>query len=318
MPSQTRKVCLSLLVLVVLFLGIDSAVGYLGDRGLERIPDTYTELSRVNYAVGKAAPDLLIVGSSRASHHYDTRMLGDSLRCEVYNAGLDGHGLTYASCLILNVADRCSPRLVVWEVSYKEDGSWNRKVNTLKPWFYRYENVNDAIRRINPPDEAWKCRLASYRFNSLFPRFINACIAGKDTLSGYLPLQDNGKGKRSAHRRDTVRVDGIDSCSRAIFTRTAAILQRKGIPLIVAISPDLRIYEGAASLEATCQSMNIPFFDAHALPQITDRPELFNDPSHMNSRGAELYTQCFLRFLRNRFGQWDKPEPDTTASSSKP
>lgn len=317
MPSEARKVCLSLLVLIVLFFGIDCAVGYLGDRSLERIPDTQTELSRINYSVGKAAPDLLIVGSSRASHHYDTRILGDSLRCEVYNAGLDGHGLAYASCLIRNVADRCSPRLIVWEVSYNEDGSWNRKVNTLKPWFFRYENVSDAIRRVNPPNEAWKCRLASYRFNSLFPRFINACIAGSDTLGGYLPLQDNGKGKRFARNRDTVRVDGIDSCSKAIFTRTADLLKRKGIPLIVAISPDLRIYEGAASLEATCRSMGIPFFDAHALPQITDRPELFNDPSHMNFRGAELYTQCFLRFLRNEFGQYDQPETNVNATSSE-
>ena len=48
---------------------------------------------RDNYICDKSVDDILIFGSSRAVHHYNSSMIEDSLGMSCYNCGDDGNGI---------------------------------------------------------------------------------------------------------------------------------------------------------------------------------------------------------------------------------
>lgn len=61
--------------------------------------------------------EILIMGSSRAHHHYVPSIFEDSLGYDCYNAGYDGNGVILAYPLLENMLNRYKPRLVIFEVS---------------------------------------------------------------------------------------------------------------------------------------------------------------------------------------------------------
>ena len=66
--------------------------------------------------VMKDQHDVLILGSSRARHHYDTPFLSDTLGLDVYNAGYDGNGVVLAVGILKMVLNRYCPKLVIFDV----------------------------------------------------------------------------------------------------------------------------------------------------------------------------------------------------------
>src|SRR4029077_17694039 len=63
-------------------------------------------------------PEILLLGSSHAKHHYDDSLLAARTGCVVRNAGADGTGVLYARALLSLLPDSSRLKLVIWEVSW--------------------------------------------------------------------------------------------------------------------------------------------------------------------------------------------------------
>ena len=94
--------------------------------------------------------DLLVFGASRAIHHYDTRILSDSLQMTCYNCGDDGMGIMVHLPRFKKIIQRYCPKVVVYEVAPQCDFEIydnTRFLNVLRP-FSEDLFIKEAIRDI--------------------------------------------------------------------------------------------------------------------------------------------------------------------------
>jgi len=81
------------LLLVILMVVLDYSVGYF-------LKKTYFSQKsgvdyRTTYAINGVRSDILILGSSRATHHYNPSIIEDSLKMSAFNGGRDGCSIFY-------------------------------------------------------------------------------------------------------------------------------------------------------------------------------------------------------------------------------
>ena len=83
-----KRTIVSILRILLGLYVVDRIAGIIMAR-LTANSDTVA-VGRISHIVYEDTPDVLILGSSRAEHHYVSTILADSLGMNVYNAGIDG------------------------------------------------------------------------------------------------------------------------------------------------------------------------------------------------------------------------------------
>ena len=69
----------------------------------------------LNYVFSECKDDILIIGNSRAQHHYDPQ-IGTALKMSCYNAGQDGgHSILLSYAQIRILTERYSPKIIILE-----------------------------------------------------------------------------------------------------------------------------------------------------------------------------------------------------------
>ena len=120
---------------ILLFFGIvavfDICVGFAGDYLQAHAKGGSTK--EFNDLVKKDKHDILVLGSSRAHHHYDSPFLSDTLGLDVYNAGYNGNGVVLAYGILEMAIKNYKPKLVIFDVEpafdinvYSEDNQHKR------------------------------------------------------------------------------------------------------------------------------------------------------------------------------------------------
>ena len=110
MKKEICKFIVAFLVIAISLLVIDKAVGVIGRYAMLHMDNRKSEIGKKNYLFNRVNDaDVLIVGSSRASHHYIPQMLQE---CITANYAVDSvHHL-------LSILDFCTHHFHLgrWEV----------------------------------------------------------------------------------------------------------------------------------------------------------------------------------------------------------
>lgn len=110
--------CLKIVLLVVILFGVDRLVGAafvkMKDVGLAGNPENMW--LKTPFTIEKVDADVVVIGSSKASHHYVPQMLEDSLGMTAYNCGHDGCFFLYQNCIINMILDRYTPKMILWDI----------------------------------------------------------------------------------------------------------------------------------------------------------------------------------------------------------
>ena len=89
------------------------------------------------YACKESHEDIIIMGSSRASHHYVPQIFEDSLGLSCFNAGQDGNGIILQYGRWKMIRERYTPKMVIYDVTYNFDLGVNDNmtyIDRLKPF----------------------------------------------------------------------------------------------------------------------------------------------------------------------------------------
>jgi hypothetical protein len=108
--AKAKFFFLKLLIIGSIILILDQALGKLLKHYYYKID--HAEQGRTTYAIDLTRDDILILGSSRASHHYVPAIISDSLGSSCYNAGKDKQGLFYCQAVLNAVMKRHIPKMV--------------------------------------------------------------------------------------------------------------------------------------------------------------------------------------------------------------
>lgn len=292
MSKDSIKAILSVLMIIAFVIILDLVVGIAGRIAFKHLPDNQEEFSRMNYSISKSESDCIILGSSHASHHYNPDIFADSLRMTVYNAGREGHGITYSLALFKAIISRHTPKMVILDIKYEESDEWLCRVRDLKPYFKDYPSAFEIDVKVNGSSEPFRMMWNSYMYNSTFLSLLKSYMIGSRPnykCNGYDPIPI--KETKSNVVKDQVEpVKAANPLYNECLEELASICSEKGIMLMTVSSPTLVRFKYQSQATPIIDSLGLTFLDHFNDEYFLSHPELFRDGDHLFENGADIFS----------------------------
>lgn len=300
-----KKFIIVLLTGFVIVAALDFAVGsvlryfyFTGDSGINY---------RSTFSMQETKADVLVFGTSRAYHHYDARLLEDSLRVTSYNTGRDGEFIFYQTAVLKSVLKRYSPKLIILDFtgSFEYSQADYDRLSALLPYYKNHKEIRSIV-NLKSPFEKYKLYSHIYPYNSsLLTIMLGNMNVNKNRVSnmdyhGYVPL--HGIHTKQLDTLHTPANYSLDENKVNVFTEFLTLTQSKNIPLIVVNSPSYYLYETDYSLDAArkiCFENRVPFIDFSRDIEFLSHSDYFEDETHLNKIGAAAFTQKVIHLLKN-------------------
>ena len=289
----------TLLSKLALLLAIVVICDFLIGKSLDHVVSTITTggQGRDNYICNKSQEDIMIFGSSKAVHHYNSSIIEDSLGMTCYNCGEDGNGILLGYGRLTMVKERHQPKIIIYDVVPKFDLLENDNHQYLA-WLKPHYNRSGIAEIFHDTDklERFKMHCSCYRHNSKF--FQNLVVyfthlSTDEGIKGFRPLLGKLNTMKLKERTYKDQFD-YDPVKKKYLDRFIA--QTTGSQLYFVVSPIW--YETPSThvsanqpLKEICQHNNIPFIDFTNDPKYVHNNDLFKDGTHLNSKGADEFTQ---------------------------
>lgn len=191
LKKLNRTIFLKTLIFILIVLFTDQICGL----GLEKLffSTKDSNLTKLKYTIDSTKQDILILGSSRALHHYVPRIIQKKTGLSVYNCGFGGQGLQFSYIQLFESIKRHIPRYVIVDISPNIllDSESEQKLKILLPFYKRDSLIFQSFTK-NKPIEGLKFISSIYPYNSLISIMVRGAVKSrKDTLNGYNPLTGN-------------------------------------------------------------------------------------------------------------------------------
>lgn len=267
--------------------------------------------TKLNHSIFNIREDVLIFGASRAQHHYNPKIISDSLSLSSYNLGSDGQNIYFHYALLKNTLLKHTPKVIILELS-KIDiidlPNWNlEKLGVLTP----YTNVSKEIENIvhlKSNTEKYKTQLNAYKYNSLAHKVIyygllNKNIKGINDDNGFSPLKkvwDSSKFKAEKRTKeikiDKVKLSYLDSFIQVCIDNN--------IKLYLIVSPfgiktEIDNYATKFFSNYLNETYQMKIFDYSEDSMFLNKMELFEDRTHLNEKGATLFSKKVVNDILN-------------------
>ena len=293
------------LALFVLVAGLlDWGVGWVLSRLYFR--QRSGTFAQCTYIMDGVKDPVLIVGSSRALHHYISTVLSDSLRRPCFNAGRDGQGVIFYDAVLQQVFARYKPDLVVLDLNPRElepeSKSYDR-LSELLPYLHTHPTLQRVV-DLRGPFERLKRISRIYPYNSMLFAIVLHNLPqqlGAKRERGFLPLYGHAPGHRAPtgeHAR--LSAHHVDPLKVAALLHIVEIVRTSGCRLCVVVSPTLSIDRSEEPRELIAKLLaqaDVPFWDYSGDPNFLRNAYLFYDESHLNVTGARRFSRLIAARL---------------------
>jgi hypothetical protein len=259
-----------------------------------------------NYVVNESNEDILMFGSSRMAHHYNPDIIQDSLGMTCYNCGEDGNGIIFCYGMLQMILDRYAPKMIIYDVSSFDTATddYSKYFLFLKPYVGKNAGVRSLISSISP-NEQWKLYSNFYRYNSICISTLGSVLGKSIYRGGYNPLRGemNYEPKPFIEGESNEPYASLDAIKEQYLRLFIETCLSKGIKLIFAESP---YYQGGFMapsfplVQNLCKEYDIAYIDCVDLPSVAGHKEFFKDSSHLNEKGADVYTRYFVSQLKRK------------------
>lgn len=295
-----RFVWLRVVAFLILLVAMDLLFGNILRKAY--FSQKYGVLSRITYAIEGTHAEGLIMGSSRASHHFVTDSLTSINKMPFYNSGKDGQSIFYHYAILKCVLERYTPKVIVLDLLsdelYEKTESYDR-LSELLPYCRDHAGL-DFVTSLRGPFEQFKMKSQIYPFNSL----LISIASGNSSLSknrfveqnGYLPLFGEFKGDLDSPEPE--KIMKIDPNKLAIYHSFIKECQSHNIKLYITISPYLKLLPENSStkmIQEIAEKNKIPFYNYSNDEHFVQHSNFFWDQGHLNNEGAILFTQLIAK-----------------------
>lgn len=260
---------------------------------------------RTTFSMESATPDIIIFGTSRATHHYKPEVFERDLGMTCYNAGKDGTQILYHYAVLQSVLKRYTPKIIILDISIKEILKTDEKydwLSSLLPYYKRHPEIRRVV-DLKSYFEKYKLFSASYPFNSeiLTIARSNGITGNEKEEKGYLPLEKEWSGPLTSDSPHEPYK--IDSVKLQYFEKFIEDCKKANTRLYVMLSPVYIRYDqtpvSLLAIRKICQDHNIPFYDYSKSTEFLTNPSLFQNRSHMNDKGATIYSEKVAKEIKN-------------------
>lgn len=256
------------------------------------------------YIANRCEDDIIILGSSRAAHHYVPQIIEDSLGLSCYNCGEEGNGIVLAYGRFEMLTQRHKPKLIIYEMTpgydFGTEEPNTKYIGYLKP-YYNKQSIKTIFSDFDDELSFLKMQSKMYQnTGKLLPNLVDN-IVFRDNNKGYAPLYGKINKDNILTPLEDKQLE-IDSLKLSYVEKLIEEAQEKTIPIIFMISPkfgmdsDSLIYEPEINL---CIKHNVPYYNLINYETFSSNSEMFQDIGHMNDNGAVAYTQFVVNEIIN-------------------
>lgn len=297
MTMEFRRLIIFVLGGLVLIFACDMLAGLLLQSLYGRMKGG--ERARAHSVITRPTAEVLIMGSSRALHHYVPAILQDSLGCKVTNAGRPAQTMLYHLAVLEMVLERNKPRLVILDINEDEFVFERRKhdlINVLLPYYRTDSILRKHIDRINPGFKwfRWSHLLP---YNSSIVAIVYRSLFGTPDAgfdNGFIP-----KIGQKISTLDTLVINGtmpkMDSAIVNAFRQFVKTCKDNNIRLLAFVSPRFQLrHADRPDLEFVKREVSdsgILLFDFSSDGRFIDNQGYRYDVPHLNLDGAKAYSR---------------------------
>ena len=287
----------------VFFVCFDLIVRAFCEYCISSIPEDSNMYGSCVYQLNEHQSDLLILGASKAMHHYDVKMLEDSLHCTVYNMGCDGQNIHYQYMCLLKALENGPVKTVILDIAYNQvSKKWEKPLYNYHKWFYwKNSYAKEYLDKVNGWWEPIFMYSACLQYNSnLVDCFRCLRMNDKRGYKGYIAMPDNEK----MYRNDDVDNNESFEYSELLIdylNKIVRICYEKNIRLIMCQSPSRQANKQFdIFIEDFAIENNLEYWNYKDINNISDRIEMFYDPNHLTGQGADLFTNIIITQIKKK------------------
>jgi hypothetical protein len=251
------------------------------------------------YAIDKTKEDILIFGSSRASHHYRPDIFEKKLGVSTYNVGRDGQAIFYHTAVLRAVLKRYQPKMIILDFNSKDirkDGSGYDPLTALLPYCKHHPEIRNIV-QLRGAFEKWKLCSAIYPYNSsIFTIAVGNAEFNKKRridIKGYTTLQNNWKEPIDTFDEsgdfviDSVKLNTFESFIKDCKANKIKLYLISSPYFYTSIHPDPYIIKG----KEIAKKYGIVFFDYSQDSTFMKDGSLFFNVTHLNDKGAQVFSE---------------------------
>ena len=295
-----KKAIYITLITLGIIVGCDLLIGAISKKLVMAAPDAGLNQTNTAQALFNKKADVLVLGSSRANHHYVSSMFKDSLGLSCYNAGRDGHDILYAYMIFQSFLERNMPKMVVIDIaSSMMDGSWIEHNKDMTCFYGASQAVTEVLDKdVLKGFDKVKMLSNLYRYNNTLEWIATAYLSNWGEGDGYFPMPITNNSMKKKVAKDYFFQPHPVCLS--YLDQIIETCKQKNIQLILCESPSLNY-----SLHGTNDWMmkyahdkGVKALDFTGDTTYVDHSDLFYDATHLNDRGAQLFTSNFIKTLK--------------------
>jgi hypothetical protein len=262
---------------------------------------------RTTYSMEETDANILVFGSSRASHHYIPEIFEDSLKMSFYNTGRDGNGIYFQAAILKSILKRYIPKIIIWDYSgdFKIGSDDYDRLSSLLPYFETHEEIRGII-ELKSPFERIKLLSEIYAFNSQILTILIGNLdinkKRKSDNKGYIALNKEWQSEiDSVISKSEYEIDSNKIFAFNEFIKTA---KKAGINIYVIYSPVYQKYNRSQEIDICkniCNYENIPFWNFSKDTLFLNNKHLFQDIVHLNNNGALFFSNLVVDKIKHNF-----------------
>lgn len=264
------------------------------------------EFAVANHIAYNKDEEILVLGSSRASHHYNSSIIKNSFGLNCYNGGRDGEGLLYSTAMLKLALQHRAPQYVILDINsdaLDQSKDEKDKLSILLPFLQQSNVINDILKE-RSPFEIYKSMSQTYRYNGQVLSILqHHFLPSNKYILGFNALDEKmDASKVSTKTAFTPYSDRLDPANIKALVSFINTCKTKQVQLFVFISPrynDDTKLNSYIKIKNTCRDHHISFQD-FTNNLVFKRPEYYADRAHLNSIGANLYTDTVVAFIKKR------------------
>ncbi|MBN1186782.1 MAG: DUF1574 family protein [Bacteroidales bacterium] len=248
---------------------------------------------------------IIILGDSRAEHHYNSELISAKTGKSVYNYGSDGQSVFFNYAVLRKLLDSYTPEIVIYEVAqtefeYSED-TYDR-LSYFLPVHNKY--AEKILEKHAGSFRLFISRLFnSYKYNSTVFIILKSYLSPKEYLAGYQPLGEKLDvglfSTEPAKIVDRKTEYLIDSMKITYFEQIIQLSKDYNFEIDFFISPTLFQTENEPLFSTLNKSLSNYKYSVHNyLNDSTYKVSSFADPIHLNSEGADDYTKQIISVIK--------------------
>lgn len=308
---KSTAICLLLLSLLDIVTGMSLYKTY------ETLPSDYpTAICKAKHAMHTDA-EVVIFGSSRASYHYESALLRDSINhllnvdYMVYNAGVDGKNITFHSSVYQYMLKNNTPKIIILDVNPFELTNRFNVVEDLGIYYFKDEYIRSVINAYDPKNRILMCSNL-FRYNTIGMKLCTMYFISKNNYTpskdGYRPLPEDIHPPAHIENKEQneTKEEPVQDINIACFKDFIQWSKEKNIKLIITLSPEynpnglpLQNTRSLDVIRIICENNNIQIHDYRHHPEISHNSLFFRDEAHMNQKGANEYTKFLFHQIKN-------------------